>query len=50
MNDSLHEFDKVEWFDVCRKFKPSLTWEEYEVMWERAMATYAESAAKRRLQ
>ena len=32
-SDRLDEFDKVEWWDVCRKLKPKLTWEEYEVLW-----------------
>jgi len=30
----LHEFDKVEWFDVCKRMKPGLTWEEYEPIWD----------------
>ena len=28
------EFDKDEWFDVARKFKPELTREEFEAEWE----------------
>lgn len=33
VNERLDEFDKVEWFDVARKFRPELTWEEFEAMW-----------------
>jgi len=29
----LNELDKTEWFDVCRKLRPDLTWDEYEIMW-----------------
>lgn len=29
----LYEFDKIEWFDVCKKLKPGLTFEEYEQTW-----------------
>ncbi len=27
-------FDKVEWWDMCRRVKPHLTWEEYEELWD----------------
>jgi len=26
-------FDKFEWWDVCKKVKPDLTWEEFEELW-----------------
>ena len=29
-----HEFTKIEWWDVCRKLRPTLSWEEYEKLWE----------------
>lgn len=29
----LDEFDKDEWWDVCRKLRPELTREEYDVLW-----------------
>jgi hypothetical protein len=29
----LDEYDKVEWFDVCRRLQPGLTWDEYEDIW-----------------
>lgn len=25
--------DKFEWWDVCRKVRPDLTWEEFERLW-----------------
>lgn len=30
----LDEFNKEEWWDVCRKVRPDITREEYEAMWE----------------
>ncbi len=30
---NLAEFDKTEWFDVCKRLKPGLTEDEYEAMW-----------------
>jgi seryl-tRNA synthetase len=41
----LHEFDKVEWFDICKHIKPELTWEEYEPIWDTFQAD--KSARKR---
>ena len=32
---SLREFDKIEWYDICRAIHPTLTWEEYEAIWEK---------------
>lgn len=32
-NTRLDEYDKVEWYDVMRKVKPELTWDEYCVVW-----------------
>lgn len=32
-NIRLNEFDKAEWFGVCRKLKPGLTEGEYDKMW-----------------
>ena len=29
----LHFYSKEEWWDVCRKVKPELTWAQYEVLW-----------------
>lgn len=29
----LNECTKLEWWDVCRKLKPALTWPEYERLW-----------------
>lgn len=45
----LDQFDKVEWFDLCRKMKPGLTEAEYDVMWERFQAAKAEHEARKRL-
>lgn len=30
----LNEYTKDEWFDVLRRINPTLTREQYEVMWE----------------
>ncbi len=30
----LDQFDKDEWFDVCRELKPQMTREEFEIKWE----------------
>ena len=27
-------FDKIEWYDICRKLRPGLTWDDYEVIWQ----------------
>lgn len=29
----LNEFTKEEWYDVSRRCKPGLTWDEFETMW-----------------
>lgn len=29
----LDSLDKDEWWDVCRRLRPDITREEYEVMW-----------------
>lgn len=35
MSDArLDEFDKDEWWDVCRRLRPDLTREEYDAMWD----------------
>lgn len=26
--------DQLEWWDVCRRVKPHLTWEDFEELWE----------------
>lgn len=31
----LNEYDKLEWWDICKSIKPELTWEEYEEMYKR---------------
>lgn len=38
----LDEFDKIEWWDVARRLKPELTWDEYEAMWAENQARKAE--------
>ncbi len=30
----LNEYTKDEWFDIVRRINPSLTREQYDVMWE----------------
>lgn len=30
----LNEFDADEWFDVARAFRPELSREEFDVMWD----------------
>ena len=27
-------FDKIEWYDICRKLRPGLMWDDYEVIWQ----------------
>jgi hypothetical protein len=27
-------FSKDEWFEICKRIVPDLTWEEYEPLWE----------------
>lgn len=34
----LNEYDKLEWLDVAKVLKPSLTNKEYEEMWEEFVA------------
>jgi len=34
----LNEFTKEEWFDVCRRLRPHLTWGEFEAMWAEFVA------------
>lgn len=46
----LDEFDKVEWYDVARRCKPGLTWEEYEAMWEEFCAAKADYDRRKILQ
>lgn len=29
----MKELSKEEWWDVARRVKPSITWEEFEVLW-----------------
>lgn len=39
----LNEYDKIEWMDVARQFKPDLTEAEYDQLWDdfcKAKATY----------
>lgn len=45
----LDEFDKVEWFDVAKGFRPELTWEEFEVMWEGFMKMKREHERQEKL-
>jgi hypothetical protein len=42
----LDEFDKWEWFDVCRKVYPGLHRDVYEAMWEE----FTRQQAQRRMQ
>lgn len=30
----LNEYSKEEWWDVCRRCNPTITHEEFEVLWE----------------
>jgi hypothetical protein len=34
----LDEYDKTEWRDVCRKFRPDWTDEEFDAEWEQNLA------------
>lgn len=45
----LDEFDKVEWFDICRKLKPDLAWDDYCAVWDEMQAHKAERARNREL-
>ena len=45
----LDEFDKAEWWDVCRRVKPDLTEEEYDRMWDSFQAEKAERQRARSL-
>jgi hypothetical protein len=46
MSDTvLNEFDKNEWYDVCRALMPGLTEEEYDALWADFQA--AKAAHKR---
>ena len=33
-NVRLDEYDKQDWFDVCKQLRPGLTWEEYGPLWD----------------
>ncbi len=46
----LDEFDKTEWFDVCRIIKPDLTEEEYTEMWNDFQLRKEEWIRKSKLQ
>lgn len=46
----LDELDKTEGFDLARKVKPGITWEEYEQMWELNMQLKAERERAKELQ
>ena len=41
-----HEFTKIEWWDVCRRLVPTLTWEEYEEIWQGFLACKEAHARK----
>ncbi|MGB3749408.1 MAG: hypothetical protein WA961_14505 [Rhodanobacter sp.] len=45
----LNEYTKAEWFDVGRRLKPDLTWEEFETMWADHCAKKAERERARKL-
>ena len=34
----LDDFDREEWWDVCRRVRPDLTRDEYDKMWEEFVA------------
>jgi hypothetical protein len=35
VNDTrLDEYDQIEWWDVCRRLHPTMTWEQFEADWE----------------
>lgn len=34
----LGEYDREEWWDICRKLCPDMTREEYDVVWEEFIA------------
>ena len=46
----LNEFDKNEWFDVYRMFKPDATFDEYEEAWASFQQAKAAHEAEKRLQ
>lgn len=46
----LNEFDKNEWWDVCRVMNPVITREEYEVLWAGFVALKAEHERAKALQ
>lgn len=33
---------KYEWWSVCRRVKPALTWSDYELMWDDFQARKAQ--------
>jgi hypothetical protein len=43
--DRLDEYDKREWFDVMQQFRPSLTEEEFDIMWAEFQAEKRRRAA-----
>lgn len=45
----LNEYDKDEWLDIARKFKPDLTDAEYDAMWDRFCAYKREHERQKRL-
>jgi hypothetical protein len=49
-NSKLNEYDKQEWFDICKHIKPELTWEEFGPMWEEFQLRKAEHIKKASLQ
>lgn len=45
----LYEMNKDEWRDVCRRVRPDLTDEDYEVLWSQHQADKAERQRMREL-
>lgn len=45
-----HLLDKFEWFDVCRKLKPGLTYEEFVPMWNEFLDFKHDHDRKRAMQ
>lgn len=46
----LHEFDAVEWFDVCRRLQPDLTQERFDELWNAFQKDKSERQRLSRLQ
>lgn len=46
----LNEFDKEEWWDVCRRARPDITREQYDQMWNEFQAMKAEHLRQNELQ